>query len=137
MVKESINGLVPHYVCYIPEIRITVSKEWIVKYKTTGNPENGEKRAALLSAIKRWIYLSYLLESEKPTLIEDLYARGWIWDEIGWIKKTIIPNILSPLEIDFITPEYVLQTGNLVQFSMNKKPITLDFSKEVPPKPSQ
>ena len=136
MVEDQSSKTISHYVCYIPTIKISVSPNWLDRLRKTRNPENREKRAALLAAIKRWIYLSYLLESEQPKDIEKLYGRAWMWDEIGRIKKTVIPGILSPLEITFITPEYVLQTGTRLQLSPGAKSVVLNFTLEILPKPN-
>ena len=124
--------MINHHICYIPEIVIKVPKEWIYKYNKTGNPENKEKRIAIYSVIKRWVYLSWILQSSDPRNVQDAYDRRWIWDEIANIKSVLIPDIVSPYTVCFITPYFDLPTGKLVQFSKNRNPVELDFSEEEP-----
>ncbi|MFC1953413.1 hypothetical protein ACFLWR_04710 [Chloroflexota bacterium] len=126
---------ITHRICYIPDIRIEVSKEWLLELRKTGNVENREKRKLLTVAIKRWVYLSWILRVE-PKGIEEAYQRTGLWDEIVWIKNSVIPEIISPNKIAYITPQMTLETGRLVQFGEKNKPTKLDFSTEIPPKPS-
>ena len=126
------HSMINHHVCYIPEIVIKVPKEWIDYFNKTGNPENKEKRIALYTVIKRWVYLSWILQSSEPRNVQDAYDRRWIWDEIANIKSILIPGIVSPYKVAFITPYFELPTGKLVQFSKNRNPVELDFSKEEP-----
>ena len=124
--------MINYHVCYIPEIVIEVPEKWLDKYTKTGNPENKEKRIALMTAIRRWVYLSWILQSANPVNVQEAYGRRWMWDEIARIKSELIPEIVSPYKVSFITPYFVLPTGNLVQFSNNRRPVELDFSKEDP-----
>ena len=78
--------MINHHVCYIPEIVIAVPKEWLGKLSQTGNPENKSKRTALYSAVKRWVYLSWVLQEE----IQSVHAssmRVSILNQIKMIKE--------------------------------------------------
>lgn len=121
---------IQHHICYIPEIIIAVSTEWRKKLRETANPENKEKRKALYSTIRRWIYLSWLLKEETKS-VHGSDGRISIINEIKLLKDEKIPALLSPHKIVYITPELILRTGRLIQFDINKNPIELDFTKEV------
>jgi len=119
-----------HHICYIPEISIEVTRDWVLKLQKTGNTENEEKREELLSAIKRWIYLSWLLQEKETLDIKELYSHTPLWDEINRIREKIIPEIVSPHKIAYITPEFTLKTGKLIQLNKNQRPVELDFTVE-------
>ena len=121
---------IQHHICYIPEIVIVVSTEWHKKLRETRNPENKEKRTALYSAIKRWVYLSWLLKEETKS-VHASEGRISIINEIKLIKDEKIPAILSPHKIIYISPDLILRTGRLIQFDINKDPVELDFTEEV------
>ena len=80
------------------------------------------------------MYLSWILQSSAPGNVQDAYSRRWIWDEIANIKSELIPEIVSPYKVSFITPYFELPTGKLVQFSKNGNPVELDFSENEPTK---
>lgn len=126
---------VTHHICYIPEIIIAVPGEWLSKLNKTGNAENTEKREALLQAVKRWIYLSWVLQSNESNDIQKAYQQGWMWDEIAWIKDKCIPEIVFPHKVVYITSELTLETGRMIQLSGNRRPVELDFSEEQPQRP--
>jgi hypothetical protein len=62
---------ITHHISYIPDIRTEVTREWLLKLHNTGNMENREKRELLTSAIKRWVYLSWILQKGEPKDIEE------------------------------------------------------------------
>ena len=103
---------------------------WHKRLRETGNPENKEKRTALYSAIKRWVYLSWLLKEETRS-VHASEGRISIINEIKLIKDEKIPAILSPYEIVYISPDLILRTGKLIQFDINNDPVELDFTEEV------
>jgi hypothetical protein len=134
--EENVEETITHIICHKPEIRIEVTREWLSKLHNTGHVESREKRELLLSAIKRWVYLSWTLQAETPKDIQQAYQRIGLWNEIEWIKNSVIPEIVSPHKIAYITPEFTLKTGRFVQFDRNKRLIELDFSNEQPPRPN-
>lgn len=119
--------MVNHQICYIPEIVIAVPNEWLDKLSQTGNPENRSKRTALFAAVKRWVYLSWVLQEETRN-VHASSVRVSVLNQIKALKEKEIPRIVSPYEIVYITPEWILQTGKLVQFDKSKPPAELDFS---------
>lgn len=123
--------MITHHVCIIPEIVIGVSEEWSLRLKQTGNPENKNKRILLFSVIKRWVYLSWLLQSTSPDNVTEAYNRRWMWDEISTIKTRQIPDILLPFKVTYITPDFILPTGRSVQFSKGSRPVELDISEYI------
>ena len=126
--------MINHHICYIPEIVIAVPDEWINKLGQTGNPENKSKRRALYSAVKRWVYLSWILQEETKSAHASA-MRVSILNQIKTLKEKEIPRIVSPFQIIYITPEWTLPTGKLVQFDKNKPPIAVDFAEFTKHKP--
>jgi len=118
--------MVNHHICYIPEIVIAVPDEWLNKLGQTRNPENRSKRQELFSAVKRWVYLSWVLQEETRS-VHASSIRVSVLNQIKTIKEQEIPRIISPYKIVYITPEWILQTGKLVQFDKSKPPVELDF----------
>ena len=51
-----------------------------------------------------------------------------MFNEIAQITGKFIPAIVSPNRIVYITPEFTLHTGRLVQLNKHKRHIELDFS---------
>lgn len=131
---EWFTFMINHHICYIPKIVIAVPDEWLNKLGKTGNPENRTKRLALYSAVKRWVYLSWVLQEETRS-VHASAMRVNVLNQIKAIKEREIPRIISPYEITFISPEYTLQTGKLIQFDKNKAPLELDFSEFINQKP--
>ena len=105
--------MVNHNICYISEIVIAVPNEWLDKLSQTRNPENKSKRLALFSAVKRWVYLSCVLQEETQG-VHGSSIRVSILNQIKALKEKEIPRIVSPYEIVYISPEWTLKTGKLV-----------------------
>ena len=126
--------MVNHHICYIPEIVIAVPDEWLDQLKKLGNPENKNKRLELFSAVKRWVYLSWTLQEETQG-VHASSIRVSILNQIKTLKEREIPRIVSPYEIVYITPEWALPTGKLIQFDKSKPPAELDFSEFIRQKP--
>ena len=126
--------MIKHHICYIPEIVIAVPNEWLDNLNKTGNPENKNKRTALFSTVKRWVYLSWVLQEETRS-VHASAMRARILNQIKTLKEKEIPRIISPYEIVYIAPEWILPTGKLVQFDKSKPPAELDFSEFTKHKP--